>query len=98
MFQAFDEFLHFPYFNIFLSLVGLWGAHCEQRGRVWSPKEQVLSSYGTLFGVFKVLVRECFVVVASLNLDVGFLVDFMTTEGLAVWLGRAENAVFSFED
>ena len=31
LFQAFDEFLHFPNFNILLRLVGLWGAHGERR-------------------------------------------------------------------
>ena len=36
LFEALDEFLYFPYFNILLSVIGLWGAHNERQRRVYS--------------------------------------------------------------
>ena len=34
--KALDEFLHFPYFNVLLGFVRLWGAHNERRQKVCS--------------------------------------------------------------
>ena len=29
-FETLDEFLHFPYFNVLLRLIGLWSAHIDR--------------------------------------------------------------------
>ena len=65
LFQAFDEFLHFPYFNVLLGLVGLWGAHCKRRPRGSSVESQVIFGSGMLLRVVRVLVRNPYSVVVS---------------------------------
>ena len=50
LFQAFDEFLYFPYLNVLLGLVGLLGAHCARRRRVSSLRYDMLPGYAIVFG------------------------------------------------